>query len=130
MSQRRIGGGQLVHDKGVIAQISQRAHYGLSPSRAGFTAQPHPAALDRKADRRTDELGAARQAGTNLPGQLMWLPRIASSAGRNEIDIRMALETTMRPLMPTDRVSGSGTMSSAARPTITVALLPCRGSRR
>src|SRR2546425_11484482 len=50
----------------------------------------------------------------------MLRPRTASTAGRNVVASRTATSTTNSPPTPTDRVSESGVVSSAAKPTTTV----------
>src|SRR3989475_10598360 len=50
----------------------------------------------------------------------MLRPRTASTAGRNVVASSTATNTTNSPPTPTDRVSESGVVSSAAKPTTTV----------
>ena len=53
-------------------------------------------------------------------GRSMLRPRIASAAGRNVVASSTATATTSSPPTPTERVSESGVVTSAAKPTTTV----------
>ena len=93
--------------RAMAAPPTATARHGRWPSQRAQRSQP---------------VGAWNRASGRAShlGRSMLRPRMARTAGRNVVASRTATPTTNSPPTPTERVSESGVVTSAANPTTTV----------